>query len=168
MLIGKFDRKVVAVTISLIVCNINSFAQNERSQIPDRYKWDLRALYESDDAWGNSRDKIIAELPSVEVFKGTLTRSAGDLLKCLDFFNEAQKVATRLYSYSSLSSDLDTRDMKYSGMKKELQQIFSDFSARASYVNPEILSMDWQKVEQFIRDEPKLEVYRKNLKDLFR
>ncbi len=72
-----------------------------------------------------------------------------------------------MYGYSSMLSDLDTRDMKYSSMTKELQQIFSDFSAMASYVNPEILSMSWEKIEQFMKDEPKLEVYRKGLKDLF-
>ncbi len=147
---------------------VNVFAQEDRSQIKDGYKWDLSPIYESNAAWESSKDKLVAGLSGIESFKGTLALSGKDLFKCLDYMSNIEKEASRLYGYSSMLSDLDTRDMKYSSMTKELQQIFSDFSARASFVNPEILSMSWQKIEQFMKDEPKLEVYRKGLKDLFR
>jgi oligoendopeptidase F len=145
----------------------NVFAQKERSQIKEDYKWDLRPLYESDAAWESSKDKFVAGLTTIESFKGTLARSGKDLYKCLDYRSNIEKEASRLYVYSTMLSDLDTRDMKYSSMTKELQQILSDFYSKASYVNPEILSMNWEKIEQFIKDEPKLEVYRKGLMDLF-
>ena len=147
---------------------VNVFGQEDRSRIKDGDKWDLSPIYESDAAWESSKDKLVAGLTGIESFKGTLALSGKDLFKCLDYISNIEKEASRLYGYSSMLSDLDTRDMKYSSMTKELQQIFSDFSARASYVNPEILSVSWQKIEQFMRDEPKLEVYRKGLKDLFR
>jgi oligoendopeptidase F len=152
----------------IIISGSNLFGQKERVQIQDKYKWDLRPLFESDAAWENSKDKLVAGLAGIDNFKGTLTHSAKDLYNCLDYMSKIEKEASRLYGYSSMNSDLDTRDMKYSSMTKELLQIFSDFSAKASFVNPEILSMDWQKIEQFIKDEPKLEVYRKGLKDIFR
>jgi len=143
------------------------YAQKERSVVQDNYKWDLRPIYESDGVWESAKDKLVAGLPGIEKFKGILTRSAKDLFACLDYMSIIKKEASRLYGYSSMNSDLDTRDMKYSSMTKELQQILSDFSAEASYINPEILTIDWQKIEQFIKDEPKLEIYRKWLKDLF-
>ena len=159
--------QILLVLVFTTISAMNLFAQKERSQVPDNYKWDLRALYPSDEAWESSKDKLVAGLPAIDNFKGTLTRSAGDLFICLDYLSGIAKDASRLYGYSSMNSDLDTRDMKYSSMTKELQQILSDFSARASYVYPEILTMDWQKIEQFMKAEPKLEVYRKSLKDLF-
>jgi oligoendopeptidase F len=148
--------------------SVNALAQKERSEIQDAYKWDLKPIFESDAVWESSKGKLVTELARIETFKGTLTQSASNLLNCLEYLTQINKDASRLYVFGSMNSDLDTRDMKYSSMKKELQQIFSDFSAKGAYIDPEILTMDWPKVEQFIKDEPKLEVYRKQLKDLFR
>jgi oligoendopeptidase F len=150
------------------ILSVNVIAQTERTEIQDKYKWDLTPLYGSDSIWESSKDKFVAELPKLENFKGTLTRSGSNLLSFLEYNSQISIEASRLYGYCTLNSDLDTRDMKYSSMKKELEQIFSDVAAKSAYINPEILSMDWSKVEQFIKDEPKLEIYRKELNDLFR
>ncbi len=159
--------QILLVAVITTFSGLDLLGQKERSEVPDNYKWDLKPLYASDEAWESSKVKLVGALPVIESFKGTLSRSAKDLYKCLDYLSGIEKEASRLYGYSSMNSDLDTRDMKYSSMTKELQQIFSDFSARASFVNPEILGMDWQKIEQFMKDEPKLEIYRKGLKDIF-
>ncbi|MBN1115684.1 MAG: oligoendopeptidase F [Bacteroidales bacterium] len=143
-------------------------AQKERSDIPEKYKWDLTDLFPSDEAWEKAKEELKPELNKIESFKGKLTSSAADLLACLEFSSGISKQATLLYIYASMNSDLDTRVMKYSGMEKELQQLFSDFSAKAAFVNPEILSVEWSVIEGFIKEEPKLEVYRQSLKDLFR
>jgi oligoendopeptidase F len=65
-------------------------------------------------------------------------------------------------------SDLDTRDMKYSGMTKELQQLYTEYSTKIAFINPEILSVDWSVIEGFIAEEPGLEIYKIKLEDLFR
>jgi oligoendopeptidase F len=158
----------IGLVTAMLLFSFLGYSQTDRSHVDEKYKWDLSPVYVSDDAWRSAKDKLTAALPAIDGFKGTLTKSAAGLYGCLEYLSGISKEAARLYGYSSMNSDLDTRDMKYSSMTKELQQLFSDFSARAAYVNPEILTMDWQKVEQFIKEEPKLEVYRKSLKDLFR
>jgi oligoendopeptidase F len=70
--------------------------------------------------------------------------------------------------YAGMHSDLDTREMKYSGMRQEVQQIISVYAAKASFFNPEILSVDWAVIEKYIEEEPALEPYEKSLSDLFR
>ncbi|HEX7494169.1 MAG TPA: oligoendopeptidase F [Bacteroidales bacterium] len=168
MIYRNLHLRFAVVILLFCLLSVNIVAQKDRKAIEDKYKWDLTALYGSEAAWKSSKDKLVAELSRVESFKGTLTRSASNLLNILEYSYQMNKEGSKLYNYCSLNSDLDTRDMKYSSMKKELQQIFSEFSAKAAYVNPEILTMDWSKIEQFIKEEPKLEIYRKGLKDLFR
>jgi oligoendopeptidase F len=143
-------------------------AQKERSQIEENYKWNLSPLFESDEAWEKAKDKLVTELQKIESFKGTIMQSATNLLTCLEFNSKIGKEATKLYVYSGMNADLDARDMKYSSMEKELQQLFSEFSAKSAYINPEILSSDWSVVEKFLKEEPKLEIYKKGLSDLFR
>ena len=142
--------------------------QKSRSEVPDPYKWNLISLVESDEAWENEKNELVIKLARVDSFKGTLLQSASNLLVCLEFVSHMNMEASRLYNYCSMKADLDTRDMKYSSMVKELQQIFSDFSADAAYINPEILKADWGLIEQFLKEESGLGVYKKELMDLFR
>jgi oligoendopeptidase F len=147
---------------------LNLSAQKERSEIEEKYKWDLTPVYQSDQAWEAAKDKLIGELSKIESFKGTITKSAQNLLACLEFSTNIAKEASCLYVYSSMNADLDARDMKYSSMEKELQQLFADYSAKSAYINPEILSVDWSVIDGFIKSDPKLEAYRFGLYDLFR
>ncbi len=166
----KIKTLTVALTLLLFLfMNSKSLlAQKERSEIDNRYKWDLTHLFTSEEDWQKAKKELIAELPKIESFKGTLTKSSAQLLACLDFNTEFSKKAALLYTYANMHFDLDTRDMRYSGMVKELQQFFSDFSEKSAYINPEILSVNWKVIEGFIKEEPKLEVYKKGLYDLFR
>ena len=52
----------------------------QRSEVPEEYTWNLKDLYESDQAW-NEEYKALKTLPEqITAFRGTLGRSAEDLL----------------------------------------------------------------------------------------
>jgi len=160
--------KVVFFTVFSMFVAMNSYSQKIRTEIPEKYKWNLNDIYNSDDEWRLAKDQITLRLNQVEQFKGTLTQSAGNLLKCLEFNSDISKEASKIYIYAGMNSDLDTRDMKYTGMKQELQQLFSDFGAKSAFIEPEILTISWDTIESFIAQEPKLEVYRIALDNMFR
>lgn len=147
---------------------MEGYSQKTREEIADKYKWDLTGLFQSNEAWSNALNEIKVRLDEVEKFKGTLTKSPEDLLKALEYNTEISKMASKLSSYASMNSDLDTRNMKYSAMKQELQQMFSNFGAKSAFMDPEILSADWETIDGFIKQEPKLQVYRKGLENMFR
>jgi oligoendopeptidase F len=146
----------------------DGFGQKTRTEIPDKYKWDLSTLYKSDADWRTAKETISSKLAEIDKFKGTLTKSAANLLKCMEFNSEINREATKLYLYAGMNSDLDTRNMQFTGMKQELQQMFSDFGAKSAFIQPEILSADWNIIDGFIKSEPKLEQYRMGLDNLFR
>ena len=148
--------------------SFNSFAQQERADIADKYKWDLTDIYQTESDWQVAKAALIKELPKIEDYKGKLTQSADNLLACFELSSKINREAYKLYLYANMPSDLDTRDMKYSGMKKELQQLFTDYAAKVAFIDPEILSTEWSVIEGFIKEEPKLKIYEKGLKDLFR
>ncbi|HVN57558.1 MAG TPA: oligoendopeptidase F [Bacteroidales bacterium] len=152
----------------MTLMSLNAVAQKNRQEIPDKYKWNLGDLYKSDDDWAKDRDAFKVKVKDIENFKGTLTRSPADLKKWLLFTTEIFKDIEKLYAYASLNSDLDTRNMKYSGMAQELQQIFSELSARMAFADPELLSSDWEKIDGFIKTDPELSPYRMGLENLFR
>jgi oligoendopeptidase F len=146
----------------------NCFSQKPRAEISDNYKWNLTGLYASDEAWREAFNQIQPKLNEVEKFKGTITQSASNLLKVMQYNTEISKESSKLFIYAGMNSDLDTRNMKYTGMKQELQQLFSNYGAKAAFIEPEILSASWETIDGYIRQEPKLEDYRMGLQNLFR
>ncbi len=168
MKIKTLQAAVSAIFILFILGVQHINGQKTRDEIESKYKWDLNDLFPSEEAWKESKDQLVEKIPQIESFKGTLTQSAGQLLTCLEFNSDLSKQALLLLVYASMHSDEDTKNMKYSGMQKEMLQVFSDFSTKAAFIDPEILTTDWKTIEGFIKEEPKLGQYRMGLFDLFR
>jgi len=160
--------KKLILSISLLAIITTVFGQNERDQIDDIHKWNLTDIYPSDEAWNTAKEALVIEMEKIDVFKGTLTQSAQQLQQALEFNTNISKEANKLSLYAGLNADLDTRDMKYLGLKQEFQQIRSDFAARTSYVRPEILSVEWPVIKGFLEEEPGLKPYEKMLSEMFR
>jgi oligoendopeptidase F len=147
----------------------NAFTQErDRNKIPDQYKWNLTEIYPTDDAWQKAQEELKTQIPSIEQFKGTLSQSPQQLFKCLDMLSNLNKTFSRLYSYASMISDQDTRVSKYQAMKQEMSQLGSTFSAAASFIEPEILKMNKATIDDFVKKEKGLEVYRHYLDDILR
>ena len=152
----------------VLIFNLEIVGQTDRSEIDEKYKWNLTDVYKTEDSWKEAKEKLVKQLPEMEKFKGKLTLSASNLLDCFELSDKITREASKLFLYANMPSDIDTRNMKYSGMKKELQQLFTDYSSKVAFISPEILSTDWSVIEGFIKEEPKLKIYEKGLKDLFR
>ena len=160
--------KVVSMVVLSIFVTMKSYSQKTRNEIPDKFKWNLTDIYKTDADWRAAKDAVTLKLNEVGKFKGTLTKSSADLLKCMEYNADVSKEASKLFTYASLNADLDTRDMKYAGMKQELEQLFSDFGAKAAFIQPEILTADWSVIDGFIKSEPRLAPYRIGLDNMFR
>ena len=82
--------------------------ERDRSKVPDEYKWDLTAIYPSDQAWRAAKEKLASELPKLRQFQGTLASSASRLADSLEMQSDFDKELTRLFVYASMRSDEDT------------------------------------------------------------
>lgn len=142
--------------------------ERDRSKVPDEYKWDLTAIYPSDQAWRTAKEKLAADLPKLRPFQGTLASSASRLADVLEMQSLFDKELTRLYVYAAMRSDEDTRVSTYQGMQQEMIQLGSVFGTEAAFIDPEILKMDNATIEGFINQEPRLHVYRHYLEDIAR
>jgi oligoendopeptidase F len=142
--------------------------ERSRSKVPDNYKWDLGHIYPDEAAWKQAKEKLVTHLPEIEKYKGKLSESPQTLLECFDFVTNLGKEYTRLYCYASMHSDEDTRVSAYLGMEQEMGQVGADFSAKSSFIQPEVLKMGRETIESFRKQETKLEIYRHGLDDILR
>jgi len=139
-----------------------------RDQIEERFKWDLTALYPSDDDWRKDKRNLAGEIPGLDAHRGRLGDSAAALLAALDGAYGLRRRLGRLVSYASMRSDEDTRDSAARAMRQEIIQLANDLAARAAFLEPEILALERATVERFLDEEPRLAVYRHPLDDILR
>lgn len=164
----RMFQTLLLALLSVSLAGAETPKTRDRKEIPDRYKWNLAEIYPSDGAWRTAKADLSKQIPSFEAYRGTLARSPQQLLACLDAVFAVQKTYARLYSYASMSSDQDTRESRYLGMKQQMAQLGSDIGAKTAFLEPEILAMDPAKVEGFLKAEPKLAPYRHYLDDILR
>ncbi|WP_163710881.1 oligoendopeptidase F [Mangrovibacterium lignilyticum] len=162
------QRHTLLLLAFFLIALSSSAQMKSRAEIDDKYTWNLADIYPSNEAWRTAVEALSQKLDQIEGFKGTLTKSADNLLAALQFNSEISKEATKVYIYASMNSDLDSRNSEYNGMKQELQHMFANFGAKAAFIEPEILTASWETIDGFIKEQPKLEVYRMSLQEMFR
>ncbi len=142
--------------------------ERDRAKIPDKYKWNLTDIYPTDDAWKKAKEEFVKKLDGIGRYRGTLAGSAANLKACLDYLSDLRKEYARLAIYASMESDQDTRDATHLAATQEIGQIGSDFAAKGAFFEPEILKMDRATIDGFLKQEPKLGIYRHMLDDILR
>ena len=162
---GSLPSALVLLAASTLVSQAQ---EHDRSKVPDEYKWDLTAIYPSNEAWRAAKDKLTSELPKLRHFQGTLASSASRLADALETQSYFDKEITRLFVYASMNSDQDTRVSTYQGMQQEMIQLGASFGTETAFIEPEILTMDNATIERFLAQEPRLHVFRHYLEDIAR
>src|SRR5919106_318066 len=142
--------------------------ERDRAKIPEKYKWNLSDIYRDAAAWRAAKEKLSSDLPQLRQFKGKLASSAATLADALDKQYALEKELAHLYVYASMLADQDTRDSTHQGMRQEMVQLASAFSAEASFIEPELLQAGKSALEKLVAAEPRLGVYRFLLEDVAR
>ena len=140
----------------------------DRAKVADAYKWNLADVYPSQAAWKAQKERVTAEIASLGDFRGKLGSSAATLADALELSSRLDKELSRQYVYASLLSDEDTRVSSAQGMQQDMQQIYANFGAQASYIEPEVLKIGSAAIEKSIGSEPRLAPYAFYLRDIAR
>jgi oligoendopeptidase F len=162
-------RHLSGALVLLAVSTLLSQAQeHDRSKVQEKDKWDLTAIYPSDQAWRAAKEKLASDLPKMRQFQGTLSSSASRLADAMETQSNLNKELSRLFTYAGLISDQDTRVSTYQAMQQEMIQLGSALGTETAFIEPEILKMDNATIERFLTQEPRLHVFRHDLEDIAR
>lgn len=138
-----------------------------RSEIPAADTWDLTHLYSSAEAWEADLAKYEAAYPQYTGFKGTLARSAADLLKCLEFDRELDLLVERLNHYASLQTSEDGSNNDYLAREARLMHAITQAAEIASFLTPEIQDIPDETFARFLAD-PALAEWKNRLEKIRR
>ncbi|HEY3296089.1 MAG TPA: oligoendopeptidase F [bacterium] len=157
-----------ALLVVMLSLPVTGQELKERSEVADKYKWDLSALYKSDADWDKDLKTVEAMVPTLKGFEGKVSKSPDDLLGFYKAAEAAGKLIDNLQVYSGLAYDQDTRVQKYTGMKDRLGSVQSKIGEAMSWFTPELVSIPTATLESWYKSKPDLALYRHKVDDAFR
>lgn len=135
----------------------------KRADVPQEFTWDLTPVFANDDAWFAEYEALKALPERIAEYRGTLGKSAKDLLAFLKFEDEVTLRLSSLLGYASCKGDEDTSNNFYQDMRGKATGTWVNISGALSFATPEIMAIDEKVLDGFYKDEPELETYRRSI-----
>lgn len=135
----------------------------KRSEVPEEMTWNLKDMFESDQAW-MAEYEAIKEFPAkIAAFQGTLARSAQDLLAWFRLQDEIELRLSVLMGYASCKGDEDTGNSFYQDVRGKAMNVYVSIASAAAFATPEIMAIADETLDRFYAQQPELETYRRSL-----
>jgi len=152
----------------MAVCLAGPAKAVERSDIPNKYQWDMKDLYIDEEAWAAAKQALVKDIPSLSQWQGKLGASAASLLDGMSAWEGVSRRVDRLYAYASQLYDQDTRVSRHQQMQSEAAQVYADFQSATAFMRPEILALGKTTIDKYLAEQPKLGQYRMYFDDILR
>ncbi len=140
----------------------------KRSDIDDRYKWNLSDIFTTWDEWEASYKLLDAGIDKYAALKGMLAQGADRLLAAFRLSESLGQLAYRVWYFPSLRYDEDQRDNSVNARRQQVQILFAKWKQAESWFSPELLQIPLETVRKWMEETPDLALYRFAIEDLYR
>ena len=135
----------------------------KREEVPEEFTWNLKDLYESDEAWEEALGNAKTFLPEISALEGKLGESASSLLSYFRLSDRISLELERIYHYAMLKGDQDTGNAKYQDYRGKAESVYVAVVSSMAFADPEIMAIPEETLKRFYEEAPELETYRRNI-----
>ena len=139
---------------------------NNRSEVPNKYRWNLDEYYKSYEEFDKEFDKVSKRLKELDGYKGKLK----DSNKLLDFIKKDMSVSSdimNLDAYIQMKFDEELGKDESITRQSRIVKLYNEYSDKASFFEPEILSFSEEEYNNLFKN-INLELYRPLLDRIYR
>ena len=135
----------------------------KRSEVALENTWNLKDLFESNEAWLAEYESLKAVPAQCAAFQGKLSESGETLLRFFRLQDEIGLRLNALHGYASCAADVDTADSTYQDLRSKAGSIVVAISASLAFATPEIMAIPEETLDGFFKEVPELSTYRRDL-----
>lgn len=139
-----------------------------RSEIPEKDTWRLEDIFATDKEWEKDFDEVKELIPSVTAYAGKLGESSENLYNALKTQDEVTLRVEKLYAYAHMRYDQDTTNSFYQGLNDRIQSLYTQVASALSFMTPEILAIEEEKISSFLEENEALRLYKHALEEITR
>lgn len=140
----------------------------KRIQVKKEHTWALEDMYENPAAW--EKDVAAARELSLEVeaAKAQIGNNGKALFEILEKVMACSRKLNLTSNYAHRASDVDTQDTKNLANARKIDSVAVEISSRLAFLEPAILELSDDQIEQFFKEAPQLETYRLYIEEIQR
>ncbi len=135
----------------------------KRSEVPEEYTWNLKDMFESDEAWLKALEELAVYPGKFAKLQGTLGKSAANLLKYYKLSDEVSVKLEMVYNYASMKGDEDTANSKYQDFRGKAMSTYVAIAGASSFASPEIMAIPDETMDAFYKEKKALLKYKVNI-----
>ena len=124
----------------------------KRSQIEEKYKWDLTKFCKNDEDFYKRLKKLDKEVSKISAFEGHLAESDEKLFDCLELNEKFGKEHGFLYIYANLRLKTDNADEKANEMCEKINSFTTKYATLTSYIEVEVSAFSDEKLKALQKD----------------
>ena len=121
----------------------------KRSEIEDRYKWDLTHIYASDEAWEKDYQAVTEEVGTLSAFDGHV---AEDPKKAIISVQIIVDKILPIYEYAFLRKETDNTDSAAQALKDKAIRLYVTAMTVTAYLEPELLEMKEEDLKALMQE----------------
>lgn len=140
----------------------------DRKDIPVEYTWDLSAMYKDKSQWEEDIKTALELAGKLSSFKGKVGDSKETLLEIMKLQDDIKRKISKVYSYSNMNLDQDTREGKAQELKDKAIQTLVKIEEKSSFLVPEILEIKEDTLKNYIKEDRELKVYEQAINEIIR
>ncbi len=140
----------------------------KRNEIEIQDKWDLEDMYQDKNAIEEDIDKVKKYHQDLVNYKGKIMDNGESLYNFYQLYITYDRILTNLYVYAHMACDQDTTNTENQALKMKIEKLVDDLSTELSFINPEMLEVEYKDVLKMIEDYPKLKQFEFDLEKTFR
>ena len=139
-----------------------------REEVPNEFKWDLNKMYDSSDVIEKDIEEVNKLTDEILKYKSHILDSSESLYDFLKLTEKQDRILTKLYVYSKMNLDVDTKNNKNKSLKMKIEKLSESLNEKFSFIEPEMMECEYEKVEKYIKENEKLKEYKFYLEDFYR
>ncbi len=123
----------------------------KRSDIPEKYTWNLGDIYPTPDDWEKAFGELSQEYPLLAEFQGKLN-NRDCLLKFLKLTDKIEFKLDHLFGYAHMDYDSDLQDAEKQARYSRIYGLYVKYSEATSFASAELSAIPDDKLREFAAD----------------
>ncbi len=139
-----------------------------REEVPNEYKWNLSKMYKDSKEIEKDIEDVKELTNEILNYKGHILDNSNSLYDFLKITERQDRILSKLYVYSKMNLDVDTKDNKNKALKMKIEKLSESLNEKFSFVEPEMMQADYEIIKEYIKENKKLDEYKFYLEDFYR
>jgi len=128
-----------------------------REAVPLEETWDLESIFATPQAWEAACEELRAMLPKLSSFQGHLKDGAKVLLEYFPLYEDAARLAGKIFVYASNGYAVNTLDQAAAGRAGQARSHFAKFGAAVAFCDPELVGIGFNTLRIWMQETPELQ-----------